>query len=285
MGGNWITNTARSWCSATDNVDGSVNCQIDDSDVNPSVAGTYTVIYTATDSSNNVQTYEFYVTFEASSSGGLVLTGYYSSANGLSGAALISALRTIINTGFSGKNYDYAINALKDTDQDPNNTSNIIEFYTGDQISNVWDPFVSWNREHVWPQSLLGVSAGSSVNAASDLHNLKPSYQSINSSRQNKFYDTITTSSSYFPTRTAIHGDIARMLFYMVIMYNIYSLVNSEPNTYEMGKLSTLLQWHLDDPVDAFEERRNDRIYYHQNNRNPFIDYPELIDYLNIAEA
>lgn len=283
VGDTWNTNTALSWCSATDNVDGSVNCQIDDSDINPSVAGTYTVIYTATDSSNNVQTYEFYVTYEAESTG-LVLTGYYSSANGLSGAALISALRTIINTGFSGKNYDYAINALKDTDQDPNNTSNIIEFYTGDIVSNYWDPNNVWNREHVWPQSLLGVSA-SGVNAASDLHNLKPSYQTINSSRGNKFYDTITNSSSFFPTRTAIHGDIARMLFYMVIMYDIYSLVNTTPTVNQMGKLSTLLLWHLQDPVDAFELRRNDRIQVHQGNRNPFIDYPELIDHLNIAEA
>lgn len=282
--GDWNGDTALSWCSATDNVDGLVSCQIDDSDVNPFVAGTYTVIYTATDSSNNIQTYEFYVTFYPASSGELVLTGYYSSANGLSGAALITALRNIINNGFSGKNYDYARTALADTDKDPNNASRLIEFYTGDSYVAAWDGGTTWNREHVWPQSLLGVSAGG-VNAASDLHNLKPSNPSINSSRGNKFYDTITNSSSFFPTRTAIHGDIARMLFYMVIMYDIYSLVNTTPTVNQMGKLSTLLLWHLQDPVDAFELRRNDRIQVHQGNRNPFIDYPELIDHLNIAEA
>ena len=43
-----------------------------------------------------------------------------------------------------------------------------------------------------------------------------------------------------------------------------------------MGKLSVLLQWHQEDPVDDFERERNEIIYNdYQHNRNPFIDYPE----------
>lgn len=45
-----------------------------------------------------------------------------------------------------------------------------------------------------------------------------------------------------------------------------------------MGLLSSLLAFHYDDPVDAFEQQRNDIIYSYQNNRNPFIDHPHLID-------
>ena len=48
----------------------------------------------------------------------------------------------------------------------------------------------------------------------------------------------------------------------------------------EHGVLSTLLQWHEDDPVDDFERNRNDVIYSYQDNRNPFIDHPNLVDYL-----
>jgi hypothetical protein len=44
-----------------------------------------------------------------------------------------------------------------------------------------------------------------------------------------------------------------------------------------MAMLNTLLQWHIDDPVDDFERNRNDVIYGYQNNRNPFIDYPEFV--------
>ena len=46
------------------------------------------------------------------------------------------------------------------------------------------------------------------------------------------------------------------------------------------GKLDVLLAGHVNDPIDSYEVRRNERIYYHQNNRNPFIDYPELVDYV-----
>jgi endonuclease I len=47
----------------------------------------------------------------------------------------------------------------------------------------------------------------------------------------------------------------------------------------KMGKLSTLLEWHTQDPVDNWERRRNHIIYSkYQGNRNPFIDFPEFAD-------
>ena len=44
------------------------------------------------------------------------------------------------------------------------------------------------------------------------------------------------------------------------------------------AKLSALLVWHQEDPVDDFERNRNEVIYSFQNNRNPFIDHPEYVD-------
>ena len=209
----------------------------------------------------------------------LVLTEYYQSAEGLTGTQLVSQLRIIVHTGFVGVTYGDARYMLDDTDRDPNNANNLILVYLGTSVSGAWDGGITWNREHVWPQSLLGVPADNgTVNAAIDLHNLKPANPSTNSSRGNKFYDDMTTSVSYAPTRLEVRGDLARILFYMVIMYQIYSLVNTTPTTNQMGKLDTLLEWHDLDPVDDFERNRNDKIYSFQHNRNPFIDYPQFVD-------
>ena len=205
---------------------------------------------------------------------------YYDGMAGLTGDNLIIFLNNLLEA-MSGKNYDYARNALQVSDKDPDASGKLIEFYTGASISATWDSGKTWNREHVWPQSLLGESAGSSVNSASDLHNLKPSDPGINTSRSNKWFGPSTTPSSFAPNRQDIKGDIARILFYMDIRYVELELVNLtgtvKPYTYQMGDLATLLLWHVEDPVDDFERNRNNVIHTQQGNRNPFIDYPELV--------
>lgn len=101
----------------------------------------------------------------------------------------------------------------------------------------------------------------------------------------------------------ARRGDIARAMFYMDIRYeggvhgvtgfsepdlvltDVESLIassntGSNEGVAYMGMLSVLLQWHIADPVDDLERWRNDVIYNHQGNRNPFIDHPEWVDCL-----
>jgi len=67
----------------------------------------------------------------------------------------------------------------------------------------------------------------------------------------------------------------------MAIRYNDLSV---EPGFPEMegvmGDLDTLLAWHQQDPPDDFEMNRNNTVYNWQKNRNPFIDQPELVDYI-----
>jgi hypothetical protein len=86
-----------------------------------------------------------------------------------------------------------------------------------------------------------------------------------------------------FEPQDAVKGDVARIVFYMA---TCYAGENGNPNLElsesvpspesELGKLSTLLQWHINDPVDDFERTRNNRIFEITNRRNPFIDMPEL---------
>lgn len=132
---------------------------------------------------------------------------------------------------------------------------------------------------------------------------MKPCDRSVNASRGVKDFDNggnnhdealscLTDFDSWEPA-DFVKGDVARILFYMVVRYdpgyNYYNetfdleLVDyTTPDNFDpiLGKLSTLLEWHVLDPVDDFEVNRNEVIYSYQQNRNPFIDHPELVDYI-----
>jgi uncharacterized protein len=216
---------------------------------------------------------------------------YYANANGLTGAALKSALHNIIKVQ-TKITYDQAREALKDTDEDPNNPNNVILLYKGtSQAKSTFGGGANdWNREHVWAQS--HGNFGTSVGPGTDIHHLKPTDASVNSSRGNKDFDNGGTFHSEctqckfdgdsWEAPDRVKGDIARMLMYMDVRYEGNGEINLELVDYtgtsgaKHGKLSTLLQWHLQDPVDEFEIRRNNVIYEkYQGNRNPFIDHPE----------
>ena len=233
-------------------------------------------------------------------------TNYYESCIGLSGEALRDELHNIIKDHQSFS-YTTTKTILREADEDYNNPDNIILVYTGNSIdkfdfaSNFEPDF--WNREHVWPKSHGDFDAGDpfEVPAYTDAHNLKPVDHSMNTLRGEKDFenggdvvfngssltDCFSTNSTFEP-RNEVKGDIARMIFYMDLRYEGGS---GEPNlvvvegltTYpnpQIGSLSTLLEWHEQDPPDAFEKRRNDVIFKWQGNRNPFIDYPEFVNYL-----
>jgi len=244
---------------------------------------------------------------------------YYQEANGKSSEQLKEALYQIISnhvefpyTSSSTDTWDI----LQLSDQDPQNHDNMILIYTGRSQDKGYRDGTgnysqyengngtqnnSWNREHVWPKS--HGFPDENDNAYTDVHNLKPSDRSVNSSRGTKDYDyggsqhseateCLTDSDSWEPS-DSVKGDIARILFYMVVRYdpgydhdnNSFDLElvdyttpgNNDPI---LGKLSSLIQWHIDDPVDDFEINRNEIIFGFQQNRNPFIDHPNLVNFL-----
>lgn len=212
--------------------------------------------------------------------------GYYASLQGLEDHQLKPTLTTKLRSILGSNNllpssvtYGNSRYALADTDVDPNNSNNLILVYRQTSVPKTWDAGATWNREHVFPQSKLGVeTSNTSRHEGADYHNLKPANPSENSSRNNKYFDITTTSSSYAPP-DVVKGDIARILFYMVTMYPHLSLVNltsGAPSVHQMAQFSILMQWHQDDPVDAFELNRNNVIFQYQGNRNPYIDHPEL---------
>jgi len=84
-------------------------------------------------------------------------------------------------------------------------------------------------------------------------------------------------------------GVVARMIFYMATRYEgengepnleIIDYIPADNNSTEplFAKLSDLLAWNAQDPVDDFERNRNEVVYSYQHNRNPFIDHPEYVN-------
>ncbi|MCH0563702.1 MULTISPECIES: endonuclease I family protein [unclassified Streptomyces] len=221
---------------------------------------------------------------------------YYRNAVGKTGTALKSSLHTIISDQ-SKLSYSALWNALKNTDQDPDNSNNVILLYSGISRSKSLNggSVGDWNREHVWAKSHGGF--GTSTGPGTDLHHIRPADVQVNSIRGNKDFDdggsgftnsggSLTDSDSFEP-RDAVKGDVARMILYMAVRYEgDDGRPDLEPNDWVsngsdpyMGRLSVLKQWNDEDPPDAFEEHRNQVIYdSYQHNRNPFVDHPEWVD-------
>lgn len=225
--------------------------------------------------------------------------GYYDDAYGLTGEDLKEALHTIIKDHIE-YSYNDLKEILKETDEDPNNPNNIILLYTGrSQDKNTFGGGANdWNREHVWAKS--HGDFGDNPPCGTDIHHMRPTDASVNSSRGNKDFDNggiqhpeatgcYYTEYTWEP-RDEVKGDVARMIFYMEVRYEgdggeldleVVDWVNTSPEP-EHGKFSTLYEWHQQDPPDDFEINRNEVIYSYQNNRNPFIDHPEFL--INIYE-
>ncbi|MCB5259898.1 MAG: endonuclease [Candidatus Cloacimonetes bacterium] len=232
-------------------------------------------------------------------------TGYYEDIDGY-GTALKAELHDLLRTTHATQySYDALWTQLRYTDEDPNNSNNIIQIYTGWSIpkSNYGGGITQWNREHTWSKS--HGDFGESRPAGTDLHHMRPCDATVNSAKGNKDFDeggslyvdaspyqgysgntgNYTTTYSWEP-RDEEKGDVARMIMYMAVRYEgtdtsydleIVDYSNTAPNNEPYyGELSTLLTWHEQDPPDEWELQRNERIAERQGNRNPFVDHPEF---------
>ncbi len=233
------------------------------------------------------------------------IEGYYSTINGQSGSELKSALNSIIDNHNSISYTPGVWDAHKDLYEDPNNADNIILFYSQASIDKSnqdsgGSPSTYFNREHLWPRS-YGIGTSGSDNT--DLHHLVPVYKSVNSSRSNKYFDnsdpsqldyenpandlspSCTANSDTFEPGDAQKGHVARAILYMTTRYDYLELVNTPPSAppstsdSRMAQLRTLLDWNRKALPAVKEKNNNQKIYeLYQNNRNPFIDYPEFAD-------
>lgn len=248
---------------------------------------------------------------------------YYDLIEASGGLELLGELHDLlVTTHKTYTTYDDCKNPNYVTLTDTDFQGEVLEFYSQTTISKTWGSGKqgTWNREHVWCQSLSNGLWGESGGGA-DLHHIRPVESGLNSARNNaKFGEVPHTSANekyyedanndpvalggyalgqeVFEPIDDSKGDVARIIFYVYTHYNTYQNVGGSTNgshsTPKFGTLDfsdvvdgsdeealdLLLTWNELDPVSEYEMARNEAVAKYQGNRNPFIDHPEYAEYI-----
>lgn len=239
---------------------------------------------------------------------------YYANADGKKGEELKTAMAAIINT-HTVLTYAELWEAFKTTDVRSDGCvwdmySGISNFTFGDDQDTGKSASEGevYNREHSFPKSWFG---GNVEPMYTDLVHLVPTDKVVNNKRANYPFGetespTYTSSGGFsklgpsslsdytgtvFEPNDEYKGDFARIYFYMVTCYEDVVAdwaSNSESVMLSGNKypalaswaLNMLLRWSAEDPVSEKEINRNAAVYSLQGNRNPYVDYPGLEEYV-----
>ncbi len=237
----------------------------------------------------------------------VVPEGYYDNASGKSEGELKTAIHHIIK---GGKRLSYGSgdgatwSGFAKTDRHPD--GHVWDMYSYNKVPFNGNSAASgMNIEHSVAKSWWG---GSNNNAYKDLYHLNPSNSNANSARSNyplgivndgktvgslkigdNCYGTEYNGNSFEPL-DEYKGDFARAYLYMFTAYEDLNWTGTAApsmlvgnQTYPMLRpwaAQMLVEWSRNDPPSEKELKRADEVYKLQNNRNPYIDYPELVEYL-----
>ena len=235
---------------------------------------------------------------------------YYQNANGKKGEALKTALCNIIGNpdvvGYSGLNEKYKLTDKRADGYLRDWYSNATS-YTWDDTGGNSAEGAGWNKEHTVPQSWFSEASPMKsdivhvVPTDCYVNNRRGSYvlaevNNITWSSRNQYSKlgsckTTGYTSTVFEPNDEIKGDIARIYFYMATCYEgkftswtkgesqkIFTSTNY-PGL-QSWVLDMFVRWSQQDPIDDVEIARNNAVYQVQGNRNPFVDYPGLEDYI-----
>lgn len=244
--------------------------------------------------------------------------GYYTNANGKSDEQLMAALEGIIYT-HTQLDYNELWDCYVTTDMgndgyyiDMYSTCkyNHSSYHVG-TASYVGQGL---NREHSFPKSWFG---GEVYPMYTDLMMIIPTDGFVNQRRSNYPYgvcngtDAVTYtneelgvtmlgklgkstyngySAKVFEPDDEYKGDFARIYFYMVTCYKSdvanwpgcdqLDYLDNNYKAFSNWSIQMLMEWHRADPVSAKELKRNEGVYVKQGNRNPYVDHPELAEYI-----
>ncbi len=240
--------------------------------------------------------------------------GHYSSLDNKSGDALFNAVSAAANKGYSSLGYDGLWTAYEQTDLHPG-TKEIWDMYSdcdftfkSKQCGSYSGECSCYNREHSIPKSWWG---GSESNQGCDIFHVVPTDGYVNSMRSNYPFGEVSnptktskngskvgpnTFSGYsgtaFEPIDEYKGDLARGVLGAMIKWKgswtsgngnaVFNGTYTSSSNYGLTSfaMNLFLSWHRLDPVSQKELDRNNGIEQTQGNRNPFIDYPDLVEYI-----
>lgn len=235
-------------------------------------------------------------------------TNYYITAVGKTGASLKSQLCAIVGP-HTERTYAQLWTDFQTTDK--RSDGKVWDMYSNCSFTFVTNQDAGsggtaecqyYNREHSFPKSWFS----DATPMYTDLFHLYPTDKYVNNARGNyPFGETSSPTNTYgngskigassvsgyngivFEPANEYKGDFARTYFYMVTAYDnkVASWISDQlaGNQYpalSAWSVSVLLKWNNQDPVSKKETDRNNAVYSIQNNRNPFIDHPELAEYI-----
>ena len=234
---------------------------------------------------------------------------YFADIDGVKGGAdMKNALYNIIKEHKRisyGKGEDKTWGAFYTTDAVvENGKRRVLDMYSNEKryFGNKGVAVEGMNIEHSVAKSWWG---GTTNDAYCDLHHLNPSDQNANSRKSNYPLGELTSvtwdngvtfvgkanidgsSQNAYEPCDEYKGDFARVFMYMFTCYQDltweHTMMNYEKSAYPTLKpwaVELLLKWHKQDPVSEKEINRNNAVFAIQGNRNPYVDYPQLADYV-----
>lgn len=245
-------------------------------------------------------------------------SGYYTSSKGTQGRQLKTALHHIIKN-HQVCSYSSLMDHFKQTDRRPDGKvwdmySSTTNYSFNGRTIRYSGEGAGYNREHSFPKSWFG---GKVTPMYTDLFHIYPTDGYINNRRwhyafgetQGETYQseggwsklgqsTIAgCNETVFEPNDEYKGDFARTYFYMATCYEdkiagwktlngkadgekVPMLNQTSYPAFEPWAVEMLLRWAKEDPVSDKETARNNAVYRIQENRNPFIDFPGLEQYI-----
>lgn len=233
---------------------------------------------------------------------------YYKAADGKKGKALKTALFNIIKSP-NVVSYNSLQNQYKKTDRrEDGKVWDMYSCTTNYNFSQCTGSYKKegdmFNREHSFPKSWFG---GKVSPMYSDIVHVVPCDGYVNNRRghepfgetdgdkykSNKGFSKLGASKTpgyngtVFEPNDVYKGDFARIYLYMATCYedkvsnwSCPMLAGNKYPAYKEWAITMLLKWAANDPVSEKEINRNNAVYGIQKNRNPFVDYPGLEQYI-----